>query len=358
MKIDPYGKKILIIKLRYIGDTISILPVIENLKKYAPDSQIDVMVHKGTEEVLKFHPDIRRIWDYDRYSARKSLVSAILYHRKLLKNLRNENYDILIDFTHGDRAAFISFLSGTPIRISYRESSTLSHILMNHFVHSDSQEKHIIDHQLEALKFFGIDTFRREMAIHIPETVEHKVTEMLSNITGHEGQCSIVIHPGARGKLRKWKPERFAKIADRIANKFKYNIILIGGSGEVDSVTQVERNMETPVAFRSTELSLLEIAALFKTSTLLIGNDSAPGHIAAAVNCPSVILFGPTFPHMWRPLIHSGEVIFKNLPCCGCKQIECIRPENNCMDLIQVEEVWGKVEYFLTNLKKPANSIT
>ena len=64
--MDLNGKKIIIIKLRYIGDTISIIPIVENLKRNAPDTRLDIMVHKGTEEVLEFHPDIRKIWKYDR----------------------------------------------------------------------------------------------------------------------------------------------------------------------------------------------------------------------------------------------------------------------------------------------------
>ncbi len=68
--------------------------------------------------------------------------------------------------------------------------------------------------------------------------------------------------------------------------------------------------------------------------------DGSNGWHMAREHCPNLILFGPTFPHMWRPLSPVGEVVFKNVPCCGCRQESCIRPENNCMDLIGVGEVW------------------
>ena len=103
-------------------------------------------------------------------------------------------------------------------------------------------------------------------------------------------------------------------------------------------------------SFKSTDLTLLEMAGLLKRCQLFIGNDSAPGHIAAAVNCPTLTLFGPTFPHMWRPISSMGEVVFKNVPCCGCRQENCIRPEKNCMDMIGVDEVWEKVEELLPKL--------
>ena len=157
----------------------------------------------------------------------------------------------------------------------------------------------------------------------------------------------VMIHPGARGELRKWRPERFAEIARRLKECYCAAILLIGGPLENDLVEAVEGQMGFPVSFKSTALTLLEMGALLKQCRLFIGNDSAPGHMAAAVNCPNLTLFGPTFPHMWRPLSPVGEVVFKNVPCCGCRQEHCTRPEGNCMDLIGVDEVWEMVRKLL-----------
>ena len=106
----------------------------------------------------------------------------------------------------------------------------------------------------------------------------------------------------------------------------------------------VETTMGFPASFKSTSLSLFEMAALLNQCRLFIGNDSAPGHMAAAVDCPILTLFGPTFPHMWHPIGPVGTVIFKNVQCCGCRQETCIRPEKTCMDLIGVDEVWEEAK--------------
>jgi len=113
------GKKVLIIKLRYIGDTLSIIPVVENLKAKAPDVTVDVMVNRGTEELVTHHPDIRKLWIYERRTAKKNILTSISYHKNLIKQLRSEKYDSVIDFTHGDRAAFLSFITGATQRITY-----------------------------------------------------------------------------------------------------------------------------------------------------------------------------------------------------------------------------------------------
>lgn len=348
--MDLNGKKILIIKLRYIGDTISIIPVVENLKREVPNADVDVMVHKGTEDVLSFHPDIRKVWIYDRNLARKNIITAISYHVTLIKNMRSERYDMVIDFTHGDRAAFLAFMTGAPERITYQDSSTLSHLLMNRVIESDRLKQHIVDYQLEALKYFGINTFKREMTIHIPESAESRMNHLLSVSGIHHDSLNVAIHPGARGGLRQWRAERFAEIARRLKDTYNADIILIGGPGEDALVDAVEKRMGFKASFRSTNLRLLEVASLLGRCRLFIGNDSAPGHMAAALGCPHLILFGPTFPHMWRPLGDRGDVIFKNVSCCGCPQERCDCPEKNCMDLIEVDEVWEKVEKLFVSL--------
>jgi ADP-heptose:LPS heptosyltransferase len=155
---------------------------------------------------------------------------------------------------------------------------------------------------------------------------------------------NAAIHPGARGRLRQWPVERFAEIAQRLHHRYGAPILLLGGPDEGALVDSLERSMGFRAAFKSNDLAILEMAALLSRCRLFIGNDSAPAHIAAAVGCPSLTLFGPTYPHLWRPLSRIGEVVFKELPCCGCRQKTCQRPGNSCMDLIGVEEVWEKIQ--------------
>lgn len=342
--MDLTGKKILVIKLRYIGDTLTLIPVIDTLSEKVPGVIVDVMVNRGTEEVLAFHPGIKRLWVYDRRLAKKNIVSSISYHINLIKALLSEGYDCVIDFSHGDRAAFLSFMTAAPCRITYEKSSMFSRLLMNRFVNADPFEHHIVDYQLQSLKLFGLDHFKKDIRLSMPASVRERIDSLLSGLGVDQRSFNVAIHPGARGRLRQWPLERFAEIAGRLKASFNAEIILVGGPGEKALVDALEDNMGFPALLKSSELGLLEMGALFSRCRLFMGNDSAPAHIAAAVNCPTLTLFGPTFPHMWRPLSPLGEVVFKNVPCCGCRQESCIRPEKTCMELIEVDEVWQKAE--------------
>jgi ADP-heptose:LPS heptosyltransferase len=157
----------------------------------------------------------------------------------------------------------------------------------------------------------------------------------------------VAIHPGAGGPLRQWKPQRFGRIARRLATDLGAAVLLIGGPGDKGLVDQVVGHMEVSPAFQSTGLSLLETAALIRRCDLFIGNDSAPAHMAAAVGTAGLTLFGPTWPHMWRPLSPAGRVLYKEVPCRACRQERCLRPEQSCMDMIGVEEVWQTVKEML-----------
>jgi lipopolysaccharide heptosyltransferase II len=345
--MDLSGKKILLIKLRYIGDTLSILPIVSNLKEKVPDIVLDVMVNKGTEEVLAHQSGIRRVLAYDRYKAKKNIISSIKYHINIIKYLRYEKYDLIIDFTHGDRAAFLAFVTGAPVRITYQNASKISHLLMNRVVHADPEGMHIVDFQLESLRLIGLDGFDRQPRLRVPDSLQKKTDQRVKDLISSSESPIVAIHPGARGRLRQWSPVRYAEIARRLKETYQAHVILLGGPGEGELVEDVASHMGFSPLFKTTGLGLLEVGAWLRRCHLFIGNDSAPGHISASVGCPSITLFGPTFPHMWRPVGPENRILFKNVPCCGCRQETCIRPDNSCMDLIGVQEVWRDVEELL-----------
>ena len=327
---------------------MGVLPTVEILRRHAPGLTIDVLIHKESAELIAFYGGVRKVWEYDRQAAKRDLFSTVRYHMKLIRALRRERYDLVIALTQGDRVAFLSFATGAPLRLIIQTSNKMCRIFMNAFATGDARHHHFIEQDADILTYFGIEIPQISMKIQITDQVRIKIREQLRDIRA--GQLKVAIHPGARKKTRRWAPDRFAEIARRLHEHRQAAIILLGGRGDEGILEEIENRMGSPAAFKSCELSLLEMAAIFSECHLFIGNDSGPGHIAAAANCTTLSLFGPNYPDSCRPYIASGEVIFKNLPCLGlCRQEEwlCIRPDNTCMDLIGVDEVWEKVQMIL-----------
>ncbi|GAC1425291.1 MAG: hypothetical protein NVS4B1_18300 [Ktedonobacteraceae bacterium] len=134
-------------------------------------------------------------------------------------------------------------------------------------------------------------------------------------------QRIIGIHPGARPPARRWPPEYFATVADRLAQRLDARILLTGGPGEEQTVQAVMAAMHTPAVSLVGRTSLGGLAALISHFDLFISNDTGPSHIACAVDCPSVTLFGPADVRRWAPLDRQRHLIVRHpVACspCGC----------------------------------------
>ncbi len=334
--------KVLIIKLRYIGDTLTLLPVLRAIKQKRPDAQVFLMIYKGTEGILAYQKGIDEIITANREEMkRKSLFQRIRYNVKILKDAYQKKFDWVIDLTSSDRSALISLATRAPKRIGAPLGNLLERFAYHELIQGDPKKIHIIDYQLGSLKKLGFPPQEADMVLFVPDEIEKRIQEQFASVL--DSHPLVVIHPGARRRLRQWRAERFAQIADRLIKSYNAHIILLGGPGEEKNLDQVEAKMAEKPGGKTTSLPLIEVAALLKHAKLFIGNDTATGHIAAGVGTPHIILFGPSFPHLWAPRGAKGISIFKSPDCCGCRQISCVKKENPCMDWITVEEVWEAV---------------
>jgi ADP-heptose:LPS heptosyltransferase len=254
-------------------------------------------------------------------------------------------FDWVIDLTSSDRTAFISLATRAPKRIGAPLGNLLEWFAYHELIDGDPKRMHIIDYQLGSLKILGFPNQEPDMTLFVPEGVEKRIYDQWASVIN--SKPLVIIHPGARNRLRQWRDERFAQIADRLKIDYNAHVVLIGGPGEENGLNQVEAKMAQKPEAKTTSLQLIEVAAFLKQAHLFIGNDTATGHIAAGVGTPHIILFGPTFPHLWTPRGAKGVSLFKSPECCGCRQIACLKEENPCMDWISVEEVWQAATTFL-----------
>ncbi|HXI10636.1 MAG TPA: glycosyltransferase family 9 protein, partial [Thermodesulfobacteriota bacterium] len=113
-------KKILVIKLRHIGDVLLTVPTIRALKESFPGSEVSVLVNSGTEEMLEGNPLVKEVIRYDRSVKGLPAARRVAAEARLVKRLRSEKFDMTVDLTGGDRPALLGFLSGARYRLGYR----------------------------------------------------------------------------------------------------------------------------------------------------------------------------------------------------------------------------------------------
>lgn len=328
--------KILVIKLRYIGDVLLTTPVFKNLRLNFPHAQLDILVNAGTEEVLKYNRDVNRVLSVERGSLARQLA--------FIRELRQMKYDIVIDLTDSDRSAILSYLSGAPIRIGYNSENRWRGRCYTHVVQADRNKMHTVDYQLEALRLLNVPIKTTELFLPVSHEDELFAKKILAEYDLDNGRPIVLVHPGARWWFKSWPPEYFAKLADAIQQNFKCHVILAGGPLDQDVVNKIQNMIAAKAVSLVGKTTILQLAALLKRCHLFVGNDNGPMHIAAAAGTPVVAFFGLTNPLLWGPCGSGHTVFYKGVDCSPCFPNGCIRGDRSCMRLITVDEVIKAVE--------------
>lgn len=333
-------KNILVIKLRYIGDVLLATPTLLALKSAYPAARLTMLVNRGTEEVLQGNPYLDQIMVLDK--------GSLAAQWRLLSQLRSLRFDLVIDLTDGDRSAFLSYVSGAPVRIGFNDERRWRGWCYDRVVQTESGVRHRIERDLAALKPLGITTGDRTPGLWLSSEEEASGEELLHRLGVRTDEPMVIIQPGARYWFKAWPADRFAQLADRLAAEYRCQV-LIGGSGQEEDLA---RRINQDATCRPISLAGLtgvkEFAAVVKRATLFVGNDSGAMHVAVAVGTPTVALFGPSDPAEWGPRGGLTEVIYKGVDCRACFHPTCVRGEQNCMRLISVDEVCAAVRRLLT----------
>jgi heptosyltransferase-3 len=336
------AKKILIINLRYIGDTIWMYPFIKNLKVNLPDAEISALVNKGGEVFLELMPELSEVIVFKRKEIKSKY--GIFKFIKFLMEIRNKDFDTVFILSNSDRPTIIGFASGAKIRIGFKSDSWWrGYLLTTKFKWDDNKNPHMIEYYLQALTDVGFTVHDRRFTIDIPDSVIKEIIEKFSILKTRDKK-SVLVHPGARTKLRQWGVEKFAEVINSIADR--YRIFLIGGPDEDDIIQDMLNKLKKPPDIVSTNLNLLEFAALCKFSDLFIGNDSAPIHIAAATGLFVIGIYGPTLSKHCGPWTDK-RVLFdmSTVPCRPCRQDKCIYPERQaCLNIVTPKMVIDRIK--------------
>jgi heptosyltransferase-3 len=324
-------RNILVIKLRYIGDVLLATLTVRAIKAARPDVRVTMMVNRGTEDVLSGNPDMDEIVILDK----GSLAAQV----RLIAGLRRRRFDTVIDLTDGDRAAFLSWISGAPVRIGFNDEHRWRGCFYTQVVQSAPGVQHRIDRDLEALKPMSIQADSRNLQLWLTPEDANSADRLLDELGVQRAQSIVVLQPGARYWFKAWPPERFAELADRLTSQYGCQVLIGGSHQEGDLAQQIRRMAKSRPIILAGHTTIKQFAAIAKKSALFVGNDSGAMHIASAVGTPVVALFGPSSPVEWGPRGGATEVIYKGLDCWTCYRPTCQRGEQNCMKLIAVDEV-------------------
>ena len=324
-------RNVLIIKLRYIGDVLLATLTVRAIKSARPDVRITMMVNRGTEDVLSWNPDLDEIVVLDK--------GSLAAQWRLIAGLRRRRFDTVIDLTDGDRSAFLSWISGAPVRIGFNDEHRWRGRSYTEVVQPVPGVRHRIDRDLEALKPMSIQAGSKEPQLWLTPEEEKSADQLLDQLGVQRSQPIVILQPGARYWFKAWPPERFAELADQLTAQYGCQVLIGGSHQDIDLAQQIRQMAKSSPIMMAGRTTIKQFVAIAKKSALFVGGDSGAMHMASAVGTPVVALFGPSNPREWGPRGAPVEVLYKELDCRSCFHPTCIRGEENCMRLITVEEV-------------------
>ncbi|HDQ04308.1 MAG TPA: lipopolysaccharide heptosyltransferase II [Deltaproteobacteria bacterium] len=332
---------ILIVKLSAIGDVVHSLPVLYALREKFPSAQISWLVEEAASSLLHEHPLLDRLIVSKRKSWLKALghagnrKKAISEIKSFIHELRDTEYDIVLDLHALLKSGLLIFLARGKRKIGYARGDEGSSVFLNEKVPPYDIEEHAILRYMNLAKYLGAQPDGYYFPIPISDADRHSIRKLLEN-ERIEGPF-VAINPIAKWKSKLWDKKKFALLADHCIREFKLTVVFTGGREDDAEIQSIMEQMQEKAVNLCGKTNLRELGYLYSLSRVMVTTDTGPMHIAAAVGTPVVALFGPTAPWRTGPFGDGHVVLRKRISCSPCFKKKCTNPQ--CMQQIEVEEV-------------------
>lgn len=315
-------KKILIIRLDNLGDVILATPFIKAVKRNFPNAKIDILIKSLTKDILINNPHLNKIITFEPFWMGSSKPFNFFQIIGSIKKLRKEKYNIIFELRGNPFNILFASLIGSKYRIGYGAQGL--GFLLTHLIDYDIKQKHEIERNLDILRILNFKIHSKKPEIFLSKKDEKFAEVFFKKNKINKKDLVVCIHPGAPWFPKRWPKERFAELADKLIEKYKAKIILIGSEDEIKLTNRIinllkEKNKKNifNIAGKTTTTQL---TALIKKCCLFIGNDSGPMHIAATVNIPIIAFFGPSDPRLFGSYGKNNVIIYKKVECSPCIQ--------------------------------------
>lgn len=335
-------RKILIVKPSSLGDVVHSLPCLNAMKGCFPKAEIHWVIARGLEELLEGHPMIDRliIINKDLWKKLSQTGATLKEIRELFRQLRHENYDMVVDLQGLLRSGLITLATDAPVRIGFHEAREGSRLFYTKTV-SVSRDIHAVDRYMKIPEELGCDIQDRVFPFP-PADSGSDAAEKFADL----GSYAVLV-PGARWKTKIWPAEKFGSVASMLSLRS----VVVGSSGDralADTVVAQSGDKAVSVAGKT---NLRELIEIMRAAEVVITNDSGPMHIAAALNVPVVAIFGPTSPKRTGPYGKGHVVLQAEADCVPCFKRDC-SDNITCMNEITPDAVYQAVLRVLRRRKR------
>ncbi len=323
----------------WVGDAVMSTPFLRAVRKNFPHTHITLLAKPWVAPVYANNPHIDHIIIYDDAGRHRGLIGKF----RLAKDLRKYNFDLALLLQNAFEAAFLVWMAAIPIRLGY--DTDVRKILLTHPIHRYPSLKrlHQIDYYLEILKGTKLIANSSELEIFISDEEKRQAIQLIRTSGCPDRACIIGINPGAAfGTAKRWFPNRFAELCNRLKSIPDVCFLIFGGPGEEELGKTIAKSVGDACINLCGKTTLRQAISLIDQCRLFITNDSGLMHLAAALHKPQIAIFGSTDYATTSPGSHLSHIIRAPVACSPCMKPDC-PTDHQCMDAITVDHVLGLV---------------
>ncbi|MGG6268650.1 lipopolysaccharide heptosyltransferase II [Leptolyngbya sp. AN03gr2] len=336
------AKNLLCIRLDTIGDVLMTTPAFRALKDSVPDRRLTLLTSSAGNAIASLIPEIDHTIVYDSPWLKATAPrESPKPEYEMIELLKQHQFDGAIVFTVFSQnplpSAFLCYMAEIPLRLAHCHENPYQ--LLTDWIKDPEPDRgirHEVQRQLDLVAEIGATTENQRLSIRIEQKDRDRVSQILSSL--NLPKQWTVIHTGATAPSRRYSIEQFAIVADQLILEHDCAVIFTGSTLELDIVAQIQSRMLAKAHSLVCQLSLSELTALIELAPVLITNNTAPAHLAAAVGTPVVDLYALTNPQH-TPWQVSHRLLFQDVPCKYCYKSICPEGHHHCLAKVAPETV-------------------
>ena len=350
-------KRVVVRGTNWVGDAVITIPALRELRRVLPSAHITLATRSWSEGLFAGADFLDDLLIYDRKSRDVRAVA------RQAREWRRREFDLALLFQNAFEAAVIARLARVPLRVGYATDGRRA--LLTHALalpkwrgarHEVFYYLNIVS-ELEKLLYGESQILSREpvFALQVSEERKARARDILRESGSHEERPLVALCPGStNSRAKRWPADRYAAVADRLIESAGADIVLIGAADELEVSLEVKAEMRREPIMLTGRTSLDEAVAILSLADVLITNDTGPAHIAAALERPTLVIFGPTDPTTTRPFSKSAEIIREPPECAPCMLRDC-PIDHRCMTAISPAIVFTRALALMKQSHAEAN---
>jgi lipopolysaccharide heptosyltransferase II len=345
--------KILLVRLRLVGDVVFTTPIIRGLRRRFPDAHITYVVEPAAARIVDTNPHLNDVivLPLVRGAARLAVDARAAWQ------LARAHYDVAIDLHGGPRSGWLTWASRAPTRIGYDIPGRRWMYTTTVPRPPGLAARHSVTNQWDLLAPLGIgacDPVADAVEMASDPAAETRVTTRLRDVSVAPTDPLVVIHVSAGNAFRRWPATAFEDlVVGLIQHAPGRRLVLTSGPSEAAAARDIARAARARLGTQGHavldfgDVDLAELRALIDKASVYIGGDSGPLHVAATTCTPIVALLGPTLAERsrpWRDPRWFSEVVDVPVPCRPCQQRVCEPGDFRCLTWIEPARVLAAAE--------------